>query len=330
MGEGGGQILRSALSLSLAKGIPFTVKNIRAGRRKPGLLRQHLTAVNAAVAIGMAEVEGAELGSETLTFCPTTVQGGDYSFAVGTAGSATLVLQTVLPALMTADVPSRLELSGGTHNPFAPPFDFLERAFLPLMTRLGATVTAHLERPGFYPAGGGMFRVEVNPVATLSPIELGERGEVIGKRVFAYVSNLSRQIGKREIKRVKRRLSEENTEYCVVETSGSMGPGNLVAIDVESECLTEVFIGFGVRGVSSESVADQAIDATRRYLASGAPVGEYLADQLLVPFALAGGGMFLTSKPSRHTLTNLEVVNLFTEVKARMKDRGKHVEISLG
>jgi len=162
-GEGGGQILRSALALSLITATPFCIENIRAGRAKPGLLRQHLTAVNAAAEIGSAEMIGASIGSTRLEFKPGKVRAENYSFAVGTAGSATLVLQTVLPALLTHSEPSTLTLEGGTHNPFAPPYDFLARTFLPLIARMGPRVTTHLERAGFYPAGGGRFTVSIEP-----------------------------------------------------------------------------------------------------------------------------------------------------------------------
>ena len=164
-GEGGGQILRTALAMSLVTGKPFRIVRIRAGRKKPGLLRQHLTAVQAAAQIGQATVEGAAIGSQELTFTPGEIRPGEYRFAVGTAGSATLVLQAVLPALLTAPGLSVLTLEGGTHNPFAPPFDFLHRSYLPLVNRMGPTVEARLERPGFYPAGGGKFVVTVEPAA---------------------------------------------------------------------------------------------------------------------------------------------------------------------
>src|SRR5688572_7099138 len=155
VGEGGGQILRTALSLSLATGTPFQIENIRAGRKNAGLLRQHLTAVLAAAEIGSAETAGASLGSTALTFTPKSVRGGEFRFAVGTAGSATLVFQTILPALLLAGTPSRVEIEGGTHNMAAPPFDFLKRTFLPVLRRMGANISLELKRYGFYPAGGG-------------------------------------------------------------------------------------------------------------------------------------------------------------------------------
>jgi RNA 3'-terminal phosphate cyclase (ATP) len=177
-GEGGGQILRSALALALATGRPFEITNIRAGRKKPGLLRQHLTAVTAAAAVSGTQAPGARLGAGELRFTPGAIAPGEYRFAVGTAGSTTLVLQTVLPPLLVARGPSTLILEGGTHNPYAPPFDFLAKAFLPLVARMGPRVEAVLERPGFYPAGGGCIRVRVEPAPRLERLDLLERGEI--------------------------------------------------------------------------------------------------------------------------------------------------------
>ena len=206
-GEGGGQILRTALSLSLSTGTPFRIQNIRAGRERPGLLRQHLTAVLAASEIGEAQVEGAVLGSTEVTFTPATVRSGEFHFAVGTAGSGTLVFQTILPALMRAAAPTRVVIEGGTHNFAAPPFDFLDRTFLPLIARMGPRVSVKLERYGFYPAGGGRFVAEIEPCRSLTPIYLGVRGEIRSKRVRAIVANLSRRIAEREIENVASMLS---------------------------------------------------------------------------------------------------------------------------
>src|SRR5271166_6297783 len=155
IGEGGGQILRTALSLSIVTGKPFFIEKIRAGRERPGLLRQHLTAVLAAAEVGGAEVQGASLGSTELTFSPGAIRAGEYRFSVGTAGSGTLVFQTVLPALMLTAEPSRIVIEGGTHNTAAPPFDFLARTFVPLLERMGPKVVLEFESYGFYPEGGG-------------------------------------------------------------------------------------------------------------------------------------------------------------------------------
>jgi RNA 3'-terminal phosphate cyclase (ATP) len=310
-GEGGGQILRTALGLSLVTGQPFIIHQIRAGRQRPGLQSQHLAAVRAAAAIGIADVSGAEPGSRTLCFRPGTVTPGRYTFAVGSAGSATLVLQTVLPALITASGPTTLTLEGGTHNAWAPPFDFLEKAFLPLLARMGGRVSAKLERRGFHPAGGGRFTVDIQPAARLEPLHLGERGRILAKRGTATVSRLTPEIARRELKVLERLLSIEPNRLEVEEDRTSPGPGNVVSVEVESEHVTELFTGFGKKGVSAESVAEELSKEVRRYLESEAPVGEYLADQLLVPLALAGGGSFVGSPLSSHSTTNMEVIGTF-------------------
>jgi RNA 3'-terminal phosphate cyclase (ATP) len=316
LGEGGGQILRTALALSLATGTPFRLERIRAKRSRPGLLRQHLTALDAAAAIGEAEVTGAEIGSSTITFAPRGVRAGAYRFAVGTAGSTTLVLQTVLPALMTASAPSELVLEGGTHNPMAPPFDFLARAFLPLITRMGPRVEIELERPGFYPAGGGRFRVRIDPVPApaLQPLTLIERGEIRTRQATAWVANLDSRIGARELSIVQRKLGWPEDTLDVRVVTDSPGPGNVLVIELAYEHITEVFSGFGERGVRAEAVADGVVDQVRRYLVANAPVGACLADQLLLPLALSGGGTFLTQALSRHATTNIDVIRQFLPV----------------
>ena len=252
-GEGGGQILRTAMGLSLVTGKPFHIQRIRAGRAKPGLMRQHLTAVRAAAEVGDARVEGASLGSVELTFVPAKVRPGEYSFDVGTAGSATLVLQTVLPALILANRPSQLCLRGGTHNTHAPPFDFLQKAFLPLLGRMGPKVEAALDRPGFYPAGGGQVTVAIQPCAKLQPIELLQRGRIVRRLARGMVSRLPRHIAEREVETVRRRLSWP-PDCTAVEEVESPGPGNVLIVEVQSEQVTEVFSGFGEKGVRARTL----------------------------------------------------------------------------
>ncbi len=330
-GEGGGQILRSALALSLVTGKPFTIAHIRAGRKKPGLLRQHLTAVQAATAIGRAQVTGASLGSTQLTFTPGAIRPGDHHFAVGTAGSATLVLQTVLPALLCAPGPSTLRLEGGTHNPWAPPFDFLTQSFLPLVARMGPRVDATLVRPGFYPAGGGEFHIAITPTAMLRPLELLERGPTQRITGTAKLAHLPRHVAERELQVLAAQLGLTGDQLRVEEVANSRGPGNVVEITVQCEHVTEVFTGFGEKGVPAEVVAGQAVDQARAYLTRDVPVGEYLTDQLLLPFALARGGAFRTAGLSRHAQTNVEVVQAFLDVRfERTHDdaRGTTIRVS--
>lgn len=311
-GEGGGQMVRTSLALALVTGRAFRIEKVRARRQKPGLMRQHLTAVEAARAVGRAHVEGAAVGSSAFSFTPGTVAPGDYAFSVGTAGSATLVLQTLLPALLCALSPSRLTLEGGTHNPLAPPFDFLQRTFLPVVATMGPKVVATLERPGFYPAGGGRFSVEIAPAARLAPLALLERGEIRSRRARALVAHLPASIGHRELKVVREKLNWDATE--VEEVPGSRGPGNVLLLEIESEHLTEVVTGFGERGVAAEQVADKAVQEARRYLAAKAPVGEHLADQLMIPLAMAGRGSFRTLALSQHARTQIEVIGRFLDV----------------
>jgi RNA 3'-terminal phosphate cyclase (ATP) len=305
-GEGGGQIVRTALGLSLVTGRPFRLVNIPARRERPGLLRQHLTAVEAAARIGGARVEGARLGSAQLDFEPLEVRPGEYSFDVGSAGSATLVLETVLPALLAAKAPSRLTLFGGTHNPLAPPFDFLARVFVPVLSRMGARVLVELRRHGFYPAGGGEVHATIDP-APLAPLSLLERGRVVRRRAEALVSNLPLGIAEREL----RVVGWEEAEARPVE---SAGPGNVVMLHVEAEHASELVSAFGAKGVPAERVAERAVEEMERYLAADAPVGEHLADQLLVPLALAGGE-FRTLTFSSHARTNAALIERFLPVR---------------
>lgn len=323
-GEGGGQVLRTSLALSLVTGTPFTITNIRAGRKKPGLLRQHLTAVKAAEAVGAAEVSGAELGSRELTFRPRALAAGNYHFAVGTAGSATLVLQTVLPALLVAQGASTLMLEGGTHNPAAPPFDFLQKAYLPLVRRMGPAVEATLDRPGFFPAGGGKFRVDVRP-APLKPLSLLERGRVLRREVRAVVAMIPFDVAKRELDTVAGALKWRPDEFRTEELKRSPGPGNVLMAEVESEHVMEVFTAFGERGKRAEAVGDEVVEAVKRYLDAEVPVGEHLCDQLLLLLALAKGGTFRTLPLDGHAETQLHTMAHFLDVKVEVREVSREV-----
>ncbi len=314
-GEGGGQILRSSLALSLATGTPFRLVNIRAGRAKPGLMRQHLTAIQAAAAIGSAQVDGASIGARDITFYPGAVQGGAYHFAVGTAGSATLVLQTILPALLTAQQRSTVVIEGGTHNPFAPPFDYLQRVFLPVMSRMGACVSATLDKYGFYPAGGGKFTIEIEPIKRLQPIHIPERGQPVRRKVHSVVAHLTPSIARRELAIVRAKFSWPEESFIIEEVANSRGPGNLLFIELEHEHITEVVTAFGEQSIPAEAVASEAVRLARQYLSSTAPVGVYLADQILLPLAMAGGGSFRAQSLSRHALTNIDIIRTFLPVQ---------------
>jgi RNA 3'-terminal phosphate cyclase (ATP) len=323
-GEGGGQILRTSLSLSMVTGIPVCLTHIRAGRKKPGLLRQHLAAVRAAKDLCTARVEGDRPGSEELTFIPGPVGQGEFRVVIGTAGSTTLVLQTVLPAMLMSSGPCTIWVEGGTHNPMSPPIEFLQNTFLPLLHRMGAEVSVDLIRPGFYPAGGGEVRMQVMPCKKWSPLELKHRGKVKRRLARSVVADLSDVIAKRELKELSRLLDFRETELEVVQMTGSISPGNVLQVWLESEELTEVFTAFGQLGVSSKQVAKTVGKEAKQYLASDAPVGRYLADQLLILFAFAGGGRFRTLRLTGHTQTNMRVIEQFLPVVFRVEKLGDH------
>lgn len=330
-GEGGGQILRTALALSLVTGRAIRLENIRAGRSKPGLLRQHLTAVQAAAAVGAAEIAGAMLGSQTLEFQPGSVKAGDHHFAVGTAGSATLVLQTVLPPLLTASGVSTLTLEGGTHNPMAPPFDFLARCFIPLIRRMGPKVELELDRPGFYPVGGGRFHARIEPVEKLTQLDLPERGSIVRQQARAIVARLPASVARRELAIVRERLGWAENQCHVETVTNPVGPGNALMLEIEADHVTAVFTGFGERDRSPEEVAHEVADAADDWMHAGVPVDEHLADQLLLPMALAGGGSFRTVKPSLHSITNARTIQRFLPIDIRFEqetDTAWHVHVS--
>jgi RNA 3'-terminal phosphate cyclase (ATP) len=317
-GEGGGQILRSSLSLAIATGKPCRITKIRAGRQKPGLMRQHLTALKAAIEICGGDADGMSIGSREVVFNPGKVVPGRYSFAVGTAGSATLVLQTILPALMVAEAPSELMLEGGTHNPWSPPFDFLRTTFLPLLEKMGVTVTARLESHGFFPAGGGRFSLSVSPSGKLEALSLCDRPDGHELSGTAIVSALPESIARRELVVLGTELGIPGKDLKIVEIEDGHGPGNVVMIEVRSDEVTELFTGFGRRKVRAENVAGELVKEVSSYLKARVPVGPHLADQLLLPMALAGRGEFLTQKPTLHTQTNIEVIREFMDMDIKV------------
>jgi RNA 3'-terminal phosphate cyclase (ATP) len=327
-GEGGGQIVRSSLALSLVTGQPVTIENVRAKRSRPGLMRQHLTAFQAAAEIGKAVVEGDAIGSSKVMFHPHELSAGEYNFNIGTAGSTMLVLQTVLPALMVADGPSQVILEGGTHNPFAPPFDFLQKAYAPLVARLGPKIEMTLERPGFYPAGGGRAIVSIEPAGQLKTISLLDRGSLSRRSVRALVSNLPAHIGERECRRVINKCNWGQESGSVEEVTNARGPGNALIVEIESQHVTEVFTSFGEKGRPAEAMAEKCVKQVRRYLKGDVPVGEYLADQLILPLAIGagqgtGGGQFRTLSLSPHSTTHLDVVQRFLDIQVEVEEKDR-------
>jgi len=312
-GGGGGQMLRTALSLAMVTGQAFWMTNIRGQRRKPGLMRQHLTCVRAACEISGGTADGAEIGSTELVFRGGEVRGGSYQFAIGTAGSTSLLLQTLLPALWSAKEPSTLRLEGGTHNPLAPPADFIKRVFLPAMEKLGARAELRLVQAGFAPVGGGVIECEVQPCEKLGQIEWMERGELREKSIRVPVRDLSLSIAGRVLDAALAAYPCEDAKVVALPE----GPGRGVACFVEAgfDHGYELCATFGEHGTSSEKVGRRAAKMMNDFIGNGAAVGRHLADQLLLPMALAGGGRFTTMPPDRHVVTNIAVIEKFLPVK---------------
>ncbi|MFZ2989490.1 RNA 3'-terminal phosphate cyclase [Ideonella sp.] len=334
-GEGGGQILRTSLALSLCTGQPFRLSRIRAGRAKPGLMRQHLTCVQAAAEVSQAEVDGAALGSQSLVFAPGRVRSGQYQFNVGTAGSCTLVLQTVWPALMLADGPSQLRLGGGTHNPMAPPFHFLDRSLAPLMRRLGAPIELRLRRLGFYPAGGGEVEALITPATALQAFDLTERGPVLSQSAECFAPAIPRSVARRELDQLSAALGWSPEQMLIGRSQQDEGPGNALLATLAHEQVCEVFTQFGEKGTSAEKVAELLAQEVRSYLASSAAVGPHLADQWALPLALAlwrsgqaAPAHYTCTELTPHALTNFEVISRFLPVRFSQAAEGKGWRVS--
>ena len=326
-GEGGGQIVRSSLALSLVTGRPFILENIRAGREKPGLQRQHLAAVRAAVAVSGGNARGDELGSGRLEFDPGELRAGVHEFRVGSAGSATLVAQTVLPALLFARGSSLLRVEGGTHNPWAPPFDFFSRVYLPQVRRLGPRVSAVLHQHGFYPQGRGRMEASIEPSERLTPFDLLDRGRLVRRSITARVAGLPLHIAEREVRTIREALGWDAAE-CLTEQVRAAGKGNVVFAELEYEHATEICTAFGRLGVRAEEVANEVVEQVRAYEQLDAPVGEHLADQLLLPLGLSvwrqapsgASASFRTGPLSDHARTHLNVLQQFLHLHVTLTE----------
>ena len=315
MGEGGGQILRSALSLSLLTRRPITIENIRAGRSKPGLRPQHRQCVLAAARISNAEHRGADVGSRSLVFSPGPVTHGAYRFDIGTAGSTSLVLQTLALPLSQGDGLSEIRITGGTHVPMSPPFDFLHHCWARWMDAIGLDVAVQLVRPGYYPPGGGEIRATVRAPARVCALDRVERGRLQRVHGTSAVSRLPRPIAQRQRNAARRRLTELGVPVTidVVETDAP-SPGTYVVLCAEFDHAWAVFSSLGQRGKPAERVAQEACAELLEHVRTPGAVDPRSADQIVLPLALAQGvSRYSTSKVTSHLLTNVEVVRAMVE-----------------
>ena len=310
IGEGGGQILRTALSLSMITGIPFELTNIRAGRKKPGLMRQHLVCVQASQRISHAQVEGAELHSQRLYFAPQQLQAGKYDFHIGSAGSSTLVLQTLLPALLQLSEASQLSIHGGTHNPMAPSADFIAHCFLPALAQMGAEVEFQLQAAGFFPIGAGQIDIVIHPWRTTNFYSRLTKSKLLSTSAYATALNLSPDIAERELAVLANKLKLDQQKQQYVK---GISQGNSAYVQLNYAEHQQLFTTLGEKRKTAEQVAKDLAKQVTAYLGSTAVVDEYLADQLLLPLALAQGGEFTTQVLSEHSRTQAEMIQRFLD-----------------
>ena len=325
-GEGGGQILRSALALSVITGHAMRLSHIRANRPQPGLRPQHLKAIEAAALISDAKVEGATPGSQNLSFEPMCLMSGKYAFDIGTAGSVSLLLQTVYLPLNFADGPSHLTLSGGTHVPWSPCFHYLQWQWLPYLNAAGYHLACTLERVGFYPPGGGLLQANIVPSRHFSPLRLSERGRLLRIRGLSGVGRLDRSIAERQRKQADARLHELGVpvEIEVTEVT-SASPGTFIVLQAEFEGGRCCAFALGARHKRAEKVADEAVDELRADIHSGGAIDAWLADQLLLPLAFVPEKSELSvCSISPHLRTNAELLSHFLPVHVEIEGETHH------
>lgn len=324
-GEGGGQILRTALALSCITKEPFEITDIRKGRKNPGLQPQHLTGVRAAQAISKADVSGAELGSQALTFSPKEVTGGDYLFDVsetkGSAGSVTLVLQTLLPTLCMAKGRSKVTVKGGTHVEWSPPFHYMRDVLLPFLGKIGIKASLEIEKWGWYPIGGGMVTMTVEPAKKLVPLELVKRGRLRNLTGISAVSNLPMIIAERQRDHGNWLLKSAGLSANMETINApSLGKGSFFFVLAEFENIRSGFSALGERGKRSEEVAEEAVSQFLEYINYEGVLDPHLTDQVIPYLALCRApSTFTTSRVTGHLLTNAWVTEKFLPVKIEVE-----------
>lgn len=320
-GEGGGQVLRSSLALSVLTGTPIRIENIRARRSKPGLQPQHNMCVKAAGAISGAIYKGAAVGSSTLYFEPKEVRSGPYHFSIGTAGATSLVLHTVyLPLALRGNSASEITIEGGTHVPMSPCFHFLETTWAAYLRKLGIDVKVEMVRPGFYPRGGGQIRAVIQPCREVQPLHLTSCPELTTASGFSAVAGeLPEAIAKRQARRLAERLKREGIESNIrIEeweaANRFASPGTVAAASFLQAPVPPLFFAIGERGKPAESVADDAADEAIRFREAKCPVDPHSADQLILPLAFApGASEFRTTEITRHLTTHVGILKLFLD-----------------
>ncbi len=318
-GEGGGQILRTALSLSCITGRSLKLFNIRKGRKKPGLMPQHITCVNAAAKICNSEVRGNEKGSTELNFIPGKVKSGDYFFDIKTAGSCSLVLQTLIPPLVFADRPSRVKIRGGTHVPFSPTYHYIAEVFLPVLNKIGIRTESFINRYGFYPKGGGEVYFRIFPVEKIKGLSVISRGELLSLQGYSGVSKLPISIAERQRDPVLRELSPLSADVQILDVS-SFGEGTFIFLKGEYENILTGFSSLGKKGKPAEDVGKEVADRFINFYKTSACLEPHLADQIVIYLGFAHeNSSFTTSSITQHLITNLWVIEKFLHIRYEIK-----------
>ena len=322
IGEGGGQILRTALTLAALTKTPFKIDKIRLGRKKPGLQPQHLTGVRAVAEICQGKLTDAELYSDHITFEPGTIRSGFYDFDVAkvspSAGSVGMILEQLLPIQLFGRETSYVTIKGGTGVPWSPPAEFIEKVFLPTLAKMGVKATLEILKLGFYPIGGGSIKAGIAPAPSpLSPLTLTTRGSLKGINCLAAVIGLPNSIAEREKAQAEKKLADLKLEVkSEIRTSSGLSSGNLFLLWAEYENCLAGFSSLGELGKPAERVADETIDEFLKFNAGEAAVERHLADQLLLYLALAKGRSTLkVQEVTKHLDTVRLVIEQFLPVK---------------
>jgi RNA 3'-terminal phosphate cyclase (ATP) len=329
-GEGGGQILRTSLSLSCITSRPLRIFNIRKGRKKPGLMPQHITCVNAISEISNAEVSGNEIGSTELLFVPKKINPGDYIFDIKTAGSSSLVLQTLLPPLIFAESPSQITIKGGTHVPFSPPYHYITEVFIPMLKRLGIKMEYSINKYGFYPKGGGEVSFKIFPVKKIKGLNLISRGELLSIRGYSGVSRLPIHIAERQRDSLLQKIYPFSAKVEILNVS-SLGEGTFVFLKAEYENTLAGFSSLGKSGKPAEDVGKEAVEQFINFHNTQACLDSHLSDQIVIYLSLCGEDTsFTTSRITQHLMTNLWVIEKFLRINYHIEgDLNSKGEVNL-
>lgn len=329
-GEGGGQILRTSLSLSVLLLKPFEMINIRANRPNPGIQAQHLKAIEASASISNAIVEGATLKSSTVKFFPREIIPGNFKFDIGTAGSTSLVLQTLYLPLSFAKNTSVLSITGGTHVPWSPTFDYIKNCWLHFMERIGFKIKVELKRAGFYPHGGGQIKAVINPIDVVKPLNIVERGKLLKIQIYSAHTNLTDEVAKRQARTAEKILKNYAEVETIIDELISYSKNTTIAITGIFENSVCCYTNLGEKGKRAEVVAEEACEKFLKFLSSDSTVDEYIADQILLPLSIASGvSEFKVLKMTNHIQTNMETIKKFLDVDFEVEESGNSFKIKI-